>query len=53
MLQKNWLLKEFDRERVVEISKEFRVSPLTSIILYNRGIRSSAVSYTHLTLPTT
>lgn len=41
MLQKNWLLKEFDRERVVEISKEFRVSPLTSIILYNRGIRSS------------
>lgn len=41
MLQKKWLLKEFDRERVVEISKEFRVSPLTSIILYNRGIRSS------------
>lgn len=41
MLQKNWLLKEFDRERVVEISKEFHISPLTSIILYNRNIRSN------------
>ncbi len=38
MLQKNWLLKEFDKERVIEISKEFHISPLTSIILYNRGI---------------
>ena len=41
MLQKNWLLKEFDKNRVVEISKEFHISPLTSIILYNRGIQSS------------
>lgn len=42
MLQRNWLLKEFDKTRVVEISKEFHISPLTSIILYNRGIRESA-----------
>lgn len=41
MLQKNWLLKEFDKNRVVEISKEFHISPLTSIILYNRGIQNS------------
>ena len=41
MLQKKWLLKEFDKNRVVEISKEFHVSPLTSIILYNRGISES------------
>ena len=38
MLQRNWLLKEFDKNRVVEISKKFHISPLTSIILYNRGI---------------
>ncbi len=38
MIQKKWLLKEFDKNRVVEISKEFSISPLTSIILYNRGI---------------
>jgi len=42
MLQKNWVLKEFDKNRVVEISKEFNISPLSSIILYNRGIRESA-----------
>lgn len=42
MLQRNWLLKEFDKARVVEISKEFHISPLTSIILYNRGIRENA-----------
>ncbi len=41
MLQKNWLLKEFDKTRVVEISKEFNISPLASIILYNRGIKES------------
>lgn len=41
MLQKKWLLKEFDKNRVVEISKEFHISPLTSIILYNRGINQS------------
>ncbi len=41
MLQRNWLLKEFDKNRVVEISKEFQISPLTSIILYNRGITDS------------
>lgn len=39
MLKKNWLLKEFDKSRVLEISKTFRISPLTAIILYNRGIR--------------
>lgn len=39
MLKKKWLLKEFDKARVLEISKEFQISPLTSIILYNRGIR--------------
>lgn len=42
MIQKKWLLKEFDKNRVVEISKEFHISPLTSIILYNRGICESA-----------
>lgn len=40
MLKKKWLLKEFDKERVVEISKKFKISPLTSIILYNRDIKS-------------
>lgn len=39
MLKKKWLLKEFDKARVLEISKTFKVSPLTAIILYNRGIR--------------
>ncbi len=39
MLERNWLLKEFDKNRVIEISKKFQISPLTSIILYNRGIR--------------
>ncbi len=40
MLKKKWLLKEFDKERVVEISKDFKISPLTAIILYNRNIRN-------------
>lgn len=39
MLQKKWLLKDFDKECVVDISKKLRISPITSIILYNRGIR--------------
>ncbi len=39
MLQKKWLLKEFDKTKVVEIAKRFNISPLTSIILYNREIR--------------
>lgn len=38
MLKKKWLLREFDKNRVVEISKAFHISPLTAIILYNRGI---------------
>ena len=38
MLKKKWLLREFDKNRVVEMSKEFNISPLTAIILYNRGI---------------
>lgn len=38
MLQRNWQLKEFDKNRVIEISKKFHISPLTSITLYNRGI---------------
>lgn len=42
MLKKKWLLKEFDKDRVVEISKKFQISPLTSIILFNRGIRDDA-----------
>lgn len=40
MLKKKWLLKEFDKARVLEISKTFGISPLTSIILFNRGIRN-------------
>lgn len=39
MLKKKWILKEFDKNRVVEISKTFKISPLTAIILYNRGLR--------------
>ena len=39
MLQKKWLLKEFDKNCVVEISKKLHISPITAIILYNRGIR--------------
>lgn len=39
MLKKKWLLKEIDKGRVLEISKKFGVSPLTAIVLYNRGIR--------------
>ena len=39
MLKKKWILKEFDKARVVEISKNFNISPLTAIILYNRGSR--------------
>lgn len=39
MLKKKWLLKEFDKGRILEISKTFRISPLTAITLYNRGIR--------------
>lgn len=39
MLKKKWLLKEFDKSRVLEISRTFGISPLTSIVLYNRGVR--------------
>lgn len=39
MLQKKWLLKEFDKNSVVEISRNLHISPITAIILYNRGIR--------------
>lgn len=39
MLKKKWLLREFDKNRVIEISKKFQISPLTAIILYNRGVR--------------
>lgn len=42
MLKKKWLLREFDKNRVVEMSKNFHISPLTAIILYNRGIREDA-----------
>ncbi len=38
MLKKEWLLRDFDKKRVVEMSKKFQISPLTAIILYNRGI---------------
>lgn len=40
MLKKKWLLKEFDKARVLEISKNFKISPLTAIILYNRGVQT-------------
>lgn len=42
MLEKKWLIKEFDKEKVVDISKKFNVSPLVSIILYNRGVSTEA-----------
>ena len=38
MLKKEWLHRDFDKKRVVEMSKKFQISPLTAIILYNRGI---------------
>ncbi len=41
MLQKKWLIKEFDKDRVIDISKELHISPITAIILYNRGIRET------------
>ena len=40
MLKRKWLLKEIDKKRVLEISKGFGISPLTAIVLYNRGIRN-------------
>ncbi len=39
MLKKKWLIREFDKTRVLEMSKTFGISPLTAIILYNREIR--------------
>lgn len=42
MLKKKWILKEFDKNRVIEMSRQFGISPLTAIILYNRGIREDA-----------
>ncbi len=40
MIQKKWVLKEFDKEEVINISKAYGISPITAIILYNRGIRT-------------
>ncbi|MEG2583738.1 MAG: single-stranded-DNA-specific exonuclease RecJ [Oscillospiraceae bacterium] len=42
MLKKKWILKEFDKAKVIEMAKNFSISPLTSIILYNRGVREEA-----------
>ncbi len=39
MIQKKWVLKEFDKEEVIGISKKYGISPITAIILYNRGVR--------------
>ncbi len=41
MIQKKWILKEFDKEEVIKISKEHKISPIIAIILYNRGIRTA------------
>ena len=40
MIQKKWVLKEFDKEEVIRISKAYNISPIIAIILYNRGIRT-------------
>lgn len=40
MIQKKWVLKEFDKEEVINISKAYNISPITAIILYNRGIKT-------------
>lgn len=40
MIQKKWVLKEFDKEEVIKISKDYKISPIVAIILYNRGIRT-------------
>lgn len=39
MIQKKWELKNIDKEEVLEIAKTHKISPITAIILYNRGIR--------------
>ena len=41
MLQKKWLIKEFDKDSVIDISKKLHISPITAIVLYNRGIRET------------
>jgi len=42
MLEKKWCIQEFDKPRVVEIANEFKISPLTAVVMYNRGIREDA-----------
>jgi len=39
MLEKKWCIQEFDKARVVEIAGKFKISPLTAVVMYNRGIR--------------
>ncbi len=39
MLEKKWCFKNINKEAVIEISKKFNISPLTAIVLYNRGVR--------------
>ena len=38
MLEKKWCIQEFDKARVVEIAGKFQISPLTAVVMYNRGI---------------
>ena len=39
MVEKKWCIQEFDKVRVVEIANKFQISPLTAVVMYNRGIR--------------
>ena len=39
MLEKRWCIQEFDKARVVEIANKFKISPLTAVVMYNRGVR--------------
>ena len=39
MVEKKWCIQEFDKARVVEIANKFKISPLTAVVMYNRGIR--------------
>ena len=42
MLDKKWCILEFDKSKVIEIADTFKISPLTAIVMYNRGIRENA-----------
>jgi len=42
MVEKKWNIQEFDKARAIEIANKFKISPLTAVVMYNRGIRDDA-----------